>query len=93
MTNKKNAWNKVTPLSKALALAMFVAFPFLGFYLGTQYQKKLDKPYMNNVYETVTPAPNNNGVACTMEAKLCSDGVTYVGRGGPDCEFEKCPGE
>ncbi len=32
-------------------------------------------------------------VACTMEAKLCPDGVTSVGRSGPKCEFEKCPGE
>jgi len=32
-------------------------------------------------------------ISCTMEAKLCPDGVTYVGRGGPNCEFRACPGE
>ena len=32
-------------------------------------------------------------VSCTMEAKLCPDGVTYVGRTLPNCEFAKCPGE
>jgi len=31
-------------------------------------------------------------VYCTQEAKLCSDG-SYVGRTGPNCEFNKCPGE
>lgn len=31
-------------------------------------------------------------VACTMEAKLCSDGSS-VGRVGPDCEFAACPSE
>jgi hypothetical protein len=31
-------------------------------------------------------------VACTQDAKLCSDGL-YVGRVGPDCEFALCPGE
>ncbi len=31
-------------------------------------------------------------VACTMDAKLCSDG-SYVGRVPPDCEFALCPGE
>jgi len=31
-------------------------------------------------------------VACTMEAKICPDG-SAVGRGGPDCEFDPCPGE
>ncbi len=30
-------------------------------------------------------------VACSMEAKLCSDGVTYVSRTWANCEFEKCP--
>ncbi len=29
--------------------------------------------------------------ACTMEARMCPDGVTFVGRSGPDCEFEACP--
>lgn len=31
-------------------------------------------------------------VACTQEAKLCSDG-TAVGRTGPNCEFATCPEE
>jgi hypothetical protein len=30
-----------------------------------------------------------NPVACTMDAKMCSDG-SYVGRSGPNCEFV-CP--
>jgi hypothetical protein len=30
-------------------------------------------------------------VACTMEAKLCPDGITSVGRVGPNCEFADCP--
>lgn len=32
------------------------------------------------------------GIFCTMDAKVCPDG-SYVGRTGPDCEFEACPGE
>ncbi|MFZ2522402.1 MAG: hypothetical protein WAX44_00495 [Minisyncoccia bacterium] len=36
--------------------------------------------------------PNSPGeVFCTMEAKLCPDGVTYVGRSGDKCEFSECP--
>ncbi len=31
-----------------------------------------------------------NVIACTMEAKLCSDG-SYVSRTGPNCEFAQCP--
>ncbi len=30
------------------------------------------------------------GVACTMEAKICPDG-SAVGRSGPKCEFAACP--
>lgn len=40
-----------------------------------------------------TPAPEEPVRFCTMEAKLCPDGVTYVGRGGLNCAFSKCPGE
>ncbi len=29
--------------------------------------------------------------ACTLEAKLCPDGTTYVGRSGPECAFAVCP--
>lgn len=36
--------------------------------------------------KAILPQPK----ACTEEAKQCPDG-SYVGRTGPDCEFEKCP--
>lgn len=32
------------------------------------------------------------GIACTMDAKICSDG-TAVGRSGPNCDFAPCPGD
>ena len=32
----------------------------------------------------------NRPVACTMDAKMCPDG-SYVGRTGPNCEFQSCP--
>lgn len=35
----KIEWNKVTWYSKLIALALFVALPFIGFYYGTQYGK------------------------------------------------------
>lgn len=82
----------MTPLSKTIAMVLFIALPFVGFYLGTQYQRAMDRPYIDRAQVNPTPT-QDGGVACTMEAKLCSDGVTYVGRSGPNCEFEKCPGE
>ncbi|MBI3274319.1 MAG: hypothetical protein HYZ69_04205 [Candidatus Colwellbacteria bacterium] len=37
-------------------------------------------------YPVPTPVP----IACTQEAKECSDG-SYVSRSGPNCEFSACP--
>lgn len=37
-TPKPNPFTTVTPLSKALALILFISLPFVGFYLGMQYQ-------------------------------------------------------
>lgn len=33
--------------------------------------------------------PKEDGVVCTMDAKLCPDG-SYVSRTGPNCEFQEC---
>ena len=38
-----------------------------------------------------TPEPPYEQVACTMDAKMCPDGITYVGRVAPNCEFAECP--
>lgn len=34
--------NKVTPLSKGIALALFILMPFIGFWLGRKYQAIVD---------------------------------------------------
>lgn len=38
-----------------------------------------------------SPSTTTPPVACTMEAKLCPDGKTYVSRQAPSCEFAACP--
>lgn len=38
------------------------------------------------------PVEDGEGVACTMDAKICPDG-SAVGRIPPSCEFAPCPGE
>lgn len=43
-------------------------------------------------YSQIKESETDGYHACTLEAKLCPDGST-VGRVGPDCEFEACPGE
>ncbi len=41
-TPHSHAWlTTVTPLSKALALFLFISLPFVGFYLGVLYEKQL----------------------------------------------------
>jgi hypothetical protein len=54
---------------------------------------KMMQDWLNSGFSKVTPSLPGSGVACTMEAKMCPDGVNYVGRQGPNCEFAKCPGE
>lgn len=44
--------------------------------------------YRNIMERSAVPQPD--GIACTMEARLCPDG-SAVGRQGPNCEFSLCP--
>ncbi|HKC04668.1 MAG TPA: hypothetical protein VKC54_02250 [Patescibacteria group bacterium] len=41
MPKNKIVWNKVTPFSKYLALALFILLPILFFLLGMKYQQML----------------------------------------------------
>jgi hypothetical protein len=40
MAQRSNPWTTVTPLSKFIALILFIAMPFIGFWLG--YQKGIE---------------------------------------------------
>jgi hypothetical protein len=75
----------VTPLSKAVALLLFVSLPIVTFVFGMNYQKLI-----NNTGSISVPTPTTEPVACTMDAKICPDG-SAVGRVGPNCEFAPCP--
>src|ERR1051326_7718935 len=41
-------WIKVTPLSKKIAMILFIALPFAGFYIGTRFQKNHDSQSIKN---------------------------------------------
>ena len=82
------SFTAVTPLSKTLAMILFILLPFIGFCLGIQYEKSQNTSSSPIVIPT--PAPEDKGVACTMDAKLCPDGSS-VGRIPPNCEFAPCP--
>jgi hypothetical protein len=63
-------------------LAVIVALVLVGIYYWSNKQAASDM-------ETL---PEEEMVACTMDAKICPDG-SAVGRSGPKCEFTPCPGE
>ncbi len=71
----KSKWPFLVIALLLVLVAIFAGLYFLG----------------SNKSSQNSPSPSPEPVACTMEAKLCPDGVTYVGRSGPKCEFEACP--
>lgn len=73
----------VTPLSKAVALLMFISLPIIAFFFGMRYQIMILKT--NQIY---VPVPTS--VACTEELRMCEDGST-VARTAPNCTFKECP--
>jgi len=48
----------VTPLSKTLALIIFITFPILGFFLGMQYERAM---FSRNVDNLISNPPGDNG--------------------------------
>lgn len=41
----------VTPLSKTIAMIIFIVLPVLGFFFGVRYQQKLDQPLLDKPEE------------------------------------------
>jgi len=50
----------VTPLSKTLAMILFVLLPFIGFYFGTLYQKSVTPAEITNSQQTILEKTNDN---------------------------------
>lgn len=48
----------VTSFSKALAMILFIALPFIGFYLGMRYQQKtyINAPAVSQIQKTAIPS-------------------------------------
>lgn len=52
------------------------------------------QPVVTTPPQQATPSgakPPKGDIMCTMDAKMCPDGKTFVGRSGPNCEFMACP--
>ena len=71
----------VTTFSKLLAMFLFILLPFVGFYLGVEYQKKITVPTTSQVI-IVTPIPTINPTATPAPTSCNTDA---------DCKSgEKC---
>jgi hypothetical protein len=57
----KIQWNKVTWYSKLIALIIFVIFPFVGFYWGTQYGEALQTLEQTSAPSVAATAPSSSG--------------------------------
>lgn len=65
----------VTTFSKILAMILFISLPFLGFYLGMQYQQKITViPIVSEVQKLPTPSPTQNLSGCNTD-KDCQNGA------------------
>ncbi len=65
----------VTPVSKALALFMFILFPIAGFFLGVDYQQALDisNQQLNEANVSIPryPTPSPMQYPTTAQRKSC----------------------
>lgn len=61
----------------------------IGYQLGKNQAMDMNPQYPSPTQQP-DPTSDPNGVACTMDAKICPDG-SAVGRIPPNCEFATCP--
>lgn len=83
MAKLPQSMTTVTRVSKLVAMVLFIVFPFIGFYLGMQYQKMITPAYPPTVYE----APQK---ANTMETlgKMCGGIGGLVCKDGYKCQLD-----
>jgi len=75
------SWTTVTPLSKTVAMIIFIFLPVIGFFAGIRYQEKIDQPLLTSqqrtqitekiVYQQIT---NTNNWKTYTNAKI---GMTF----------------
>lgn len=73
---------------------IFASLTFLWFYMEmNKLEEVAGKVKAAPTQSVDKPQAPGVGVACTMEAKACPDGVNFVGRTAPYCNFQACPGQ
>ncbi len=71
------SWTTVTPLSKVLAMILFVGLPFTGFYIGYKYNQSLNPittvnypPYPSTSQKQSSPTPYQQNTQSKITAFL-----------------------
>lgn len=81
----------VTPLSKLLAMILFLGLPFLGFYLGMQYQQRVTviTPTTSVVQKTITlnPTPLLNTNTANNSSPTIDPTANWKTYNSPDNAF------
>lgn len=75
-----------------IAILILLAILIVGTLMNSRTTSKpvvVKSTQTSNISNTNNTSPRP-GIACTMEARACSDG-SYVSRTGPNCEFAACP--
>lgn len=99
---KQNNNSTITYSSQRMLIliVLLVIFSLIIFYIASIQRSNVHNQIEISPDLAVTPLPvvpngqedQGDGVFCTLEAKLCSDG-SYVSRVPPNCEFSPCPEE
>ena len=74
----------VTTFSKVLAMILFIFLPFVGFYLGMQYQKAISPQNSNTSVQEIQiipkPSPTPNISGCNNDSD-CQNGAKCMAVG------------
>ncbi len=88
----RTSWPGYSPVVGLFVIVLVALIVGAGLYYLSTKTKSTNTNSTVGLETNKNSNANSNSVACTMEAKLCSDG-SYVSRIPPDCQFAACPGE
>src|ERR1035437_3947931 len=86
--NKLPEWFiTVTPFSKALAMILFILLPFVGFYIGMNYQAAINLEFLSSSQQAIKITPTPTAVPIITTVK-CGNTICNSNQ---RCESTVCP--
>ena len=88
-------FNKKIASEVGVGIILLIAIILGGsFWMQSKKIENIKQAPVAAVQKPIEQKPiETSGTVCTQEAKLCSDGKTYVSRTGLSCQFAPCPDE